>query len=336
LTVRGLPEVPGAAAGGTPASLDPRFARPRTLFFCIGAQKAGTSWLDRYLRDHPEICLPVQKELHYWTTVRQPGASHWWPRVTFELEKMERRGFVERLFRGPERRRRDRSWRLADAMYRDTAPGHWAYADTLFQVWRGQPVVGEITPDYAYLRAEVFAEMAALHPDVRFVYILRDPIDRLVSALKMSMRRAVRTDAPRIAARSFEDRLESAASDPEERNLELSRYDRTIRRLESVVAPERIGYFFYETIFAQPEVDRLADFLGVARRPGNFDKRVHAARGDEGALTPVMEARLAAVLAPTYAFVRARFGDRVPPQWRPVGQGPAWTGDDGVKGVSQG
>lgn len=320
-------------AGGTLASgLDPRFARPRTLFFCIGAQKAATSWLNGYLRGHPEVGLPVQKELHYWTTVRQPGASHWWPRVTFEIERMEKRSLPERLLRGLRGRRHDRSWHLADAMYRDTAPGHRAYADTLFQAWRGEPVVGEITPDYAYLKADVFAEMAALNPDVRFVYILRDPIDRLVSALRMSMRRAVRTDAPRIAEMAFEERLAKAAADPDERNLQLSQYDATIRRLESVVAPEKIGYFFYETILSQPEVDRLADFLGISRRPADFETRVHAAAGDEGALGAEMEARLGQVLAPTYAFVRARFGDRVPAAWRGIGV----NGDGGRMGVSRG
>lgn len=322
-------EAAAAAPAGGESALDPRFARPRTLFFCIGAQKAATSWLDGYLRGHPEVALPVQKELHYWTTVRQPGASHWWPRVTFELEKMEKRSLTERLLRGPGRRRYDRSWHLADAMYRDTEPGHRAYADTLFQAWHGEPVTGEITPDYAYLEADVFAEMAALHPDVRFLFIMRDPIDRLVSALRMSMRRAVRTDAPRIAEMAFAERVEKAVGDPEERNVLLSRYERTIGRLESVVAPERIGYFFYETILAQPEVDRLADFLGIARRPGDFGARVHGATGDEGALEAGMEDRLAAALAPTYAFVRARFGDRVPAAWRAIGDG-------GVTGVSRG
>lgn len=339
MSARGLRDAAGAVgrAGTAAAGLDPRFARARTLFFCIGAQKAATSWLDGYLRGHPEVALPVQKELHYWTTVRQPGASHWWPRVTFEIERMEKRSLSERLLRGPGRRRHDRSWHLADAMYRDTAPGHRAYADTLFQAWRGQPVVGEITPDYAYLEAGVFAEMAALNPDVRFVFIMRDPVDRLVSALRMSMRRAVRRDAPRIAAMPFEERADKAASDPEERNLLMSRYERTIGRLESVVASERIGYFFYETILSQPEVDRLAGFLGIARRPGSFAARVHAAKGDEGALTPEMEARLAAALAPTYAFVRSRFGDRVPAAWRASGatiedDGPA----EGLTGVSRG
>lgn len=304
-------------------ALDPRFARPKTLFFGIGAQKAATTWLDGYLRQHPQVCLPVQKEQHYWTTLRQPGASHWWPRVEFELDRINKRGLRDRLLRGPRGRRLDRSWRLQDAMYRDTAPGHHAYADSLFQTWKGEPVVGEITPDYAYLRAEVFAEMAALAPDVRFLYVLRDPMDRLVSALKMSVRRSTRTHAPQIAERPLEARLADAAADPENRNLLLSKYDGTIRALESVVAPERIGYFFYETIFTQGEIDRLTDFLGVSRHPAAFDAKVFAADGEAATLDPGTETRLMAALSPTYAFVRARFGNLVPATWRGAGQDPA-------------
>ncbi len=167
-------------------------------------------------------------------------------------------------------------------MYRDAAPGHRAYADTLFQAWRGQPV-GEITPDYAYLKPEVFAEMAAVDPDVRFLFIMRDPIDRLVSALRMSMRAhahrgaADRGNGVRGSAREGRRRPRGTqpaaiAVRPDDRAAQL------------VVSPEKIGYFFYETILTQPEVDRLTDFLGVARRSADFGKRVHAARGDEGGL----------------------------------------------------
>ena len=35
-------------------------------FLGIGAQKAGTTWLEKNLRCHPEIFLPEQKELHYF------------------------------------------------------------------------------------------------------------------------------------------------------------------------------------------------------------------------------------------------------------------------------
>jgi hypothetical protein len=35
-------------------------------FLGIGAQKAGTSWLAECLREHPDIYMPVEKELDYW------------------------------------------------------------------------------------------------------------------------------------------------------------------------------------------------------------------------------------------------------------------------------
>lgn len=35
-------------------------------FLCIGAHKAGTTWLHQMLGRHPDIGLPENKELHFW------------------------------------------------------------------------------------------------------------------------------------------------------------------------------------------------------------------------------------------------------------------------------
>lgn len=46
-------------------------------FLCIGAQKAGTSWLYENLRRHPELYLPDQKELHFFDRrFHRPLASY--------------------------------------------------------------------------------------------------------------------------------------------------------------------------------------------------------------------------------------------------------------------
>jgi hypothetical protein len=44
------------------------FSRPtRTVDFIIcGTQKGGTTALDEYLREHPEVCMADQKEVHYF------------------------------------------------------------------------------------------------------------------------------------------------------------------------------------------------------------------------------------------------------------------------------
>ncbi|MFA5940173.1 MAG: sulfotransferase [Sinimarinibacterium sp.] len=40
-------------------------------FLCIGAQKAGTSWLHSQLVPHPEVLFPAGKEAHYWDWVQR-------------------------------------------------------------------------------------------------------------------------------------------------------------------------------------------------------------------------------------------------------------------------
>jgi hypothetical protein len=295
--------------------IDPRFARPRTLFFGVGAQKAATSWLDHYLRDHPEVCLPVRKEQHYWDTHRLPaGGGKRLEKVGRELARIERRGLWKRLTRTPRRRALDEAWRRNDAMLRDRAPGHRAYADALFQVWRNEAVVGEITPAYALLGPETYAEMAALGSDVRFLFVMRDPVGRLLSGVRMNQRKdAGREGEPpgRLA-----ERFEAALCDPQHPSMLRSRYDLTLTRLDAAVPRERICCFFYESLFRQEEMDRLTDFLGIARRPARVSKRVNAGRPSAERLDPALEARALAVLEPVYDFIRARFGARVPETWR--------------------
>src|ERR1700759_3980060 len=46
-------------------------------FLCIGAQKAGTSWLDRNLRRHPKLWLPPMKELQFFSHLYLPAARKW-------------------------------------------------------------------------------------------------------------------------------------------------------------------------------------------------------------------------------------------------------------------
>jgi len=45
-------------------------------FLVAGAQKSGTSALDAYLREHPELCFPRQKELHFFDKDRLFASGH--------------------------------------------------------------------------------------------------------------------------------------------------------------------------------------------------------------------------------------------------------------------
>ena len=49
-------------------------ARPD--FLCVGAQKAGTSWLYRQLEPHPDFWMPPLKELHYLDSLHRTKRHH--------------------------------------------------------------------------------------------------------------------------------------------------------------------------------------------------------------------------------------------------------------------
>ena len=289
----------------------------RRLLYCVGAQRAGTSWLDAMFRGHPELHAPILKEVHYWDALRLPGAG-WhrrraapdlaWHRGASLLERA-RRYPLRAAFRGGamERLLLARAG-LFDAPSRD----HANYAALMLDGSRPGQVLVDNTPSYALLGAATFAEMAAL-ADARFLFVMRDPVARLWSGIdhRLGTRITDGTTSPEVAAARFTAALE----DNENPDLARSDYGRTIAALEAAVPESRRLYLFHETLFSQAAYDRVTDFLGVARgraRPGREVNRSRAidVRPDAAALARARER-----LAPVYDFVRGRFGREVPATW---------------------
>lgn len=293
-------------------ALDPRFARPERLFFVIGAQKAGTTWLHDYCSGHPQICVPVFKELDYWSAIRGGFGTGM---LRNRLAKLEGRSPLRRAVSGFLFAKKARALELAERLVAGETPGHASYADALFQTYTDQRAAGEISPQYAMLGRDAFAEMNALGRDVRFALVMRDPLSRFFSGVKHSVR-AVHGDTGVTDDRVRD--LWMRQLDKAERVYSLLRssYDMTIRELEAAVPQDRIGYFFYETLFTQAEVDRFCRLLGVDPRPARLGSVRHGGAGKSVAMPADLAERTLALLAPTYEFLRARFGDQIPASWR--------------------
>ncbi|WP_340679170.1 sulfotransferase [Paraglaciecola sp.] len=54
-------------------------------FICIGAQRAGTTWLHNCLDEHPEIYVPATKELHFFDRYYSEGLESYKAHFTTEL-----------------------------------------------------------------------------------------------------------------------------------------------------------------------------------------------------------------------------------------------------------
>ncbi|EPZ44556.1 hypothetical protein N007_10785 [Alicyclobacillus acidoterrestris ATCC 49025] len=137
-------------------------------FLVIGAAKAGTTALYRYLSQHPEVFMPSIKEPNY-----------------FALANREVR------FQGPGDDRTNRSSITRFADYQ-----------ALFDEADGYQAVGEASPMYLYT-ADAANRIHDLIPNVKLIVILRDPVERAHSAylhLRRDEREPLANFADAIAA----------------------------------------------------------------------------------------------------------------------------------------
>lgn len=296
------PEVPPAADARPLPELEPL----DTMVFCVGTQKAGTSWLANRFNASPEVYMRV-KEPHYWTRNWGPGADG-------------RCGLP-----GPGKSRiRGYSYRVRRKLFGDASlPAHEQftghpydhsrYAAHLVRGLSGQRIVADFTPNYAGCSAATFAQMARVHRDTRFILVMRDPFDRLWSGIRHRVRFAL----PRIEDHGFLlQMLRDCMSDPRNEDRSLSAYSEIIPRLEAGVGRERVHYAFFETLFTQESLDAISAFVGLKAPLKMVKDAVNEGGRVKVKPDPALVAEIVKGFAPDYAFVRSRFADAVPESWR--------------------
>lgn len=283
-----------------------------TLLFCIGAQKAGTTWLYKMLQGHPECAVREPKEAHYFDVRRfGPGDEH---AAAISDRVIASARDLAGATRGPALRNAIKRLR-ARLDYMDifaAPPGDSSRYYRWLTAARGdRRLVADITPAYALLDRTDFAEMAAL-PASRFLFILRDPVDRLWSALRMGEGTDIPDDG--LFAQRCRERARRFRSDRNERRWRMCNYGATITELEAAVPAERIRYVFFEELFAPATHAALSEFLGITSLP--WDVSVRANSGRPARLPDRLAAHLYGELRPVYEFCAARFGASLPGRWR--------------------
>ena len=201
----------------------------RPTFLVIGAMKAGTTSLYRYLRAHPDVFMPESKELNFFFE----EAHGQWHRG---------RAWYEAQFAG-----------AGDSIAIGEASAFYA----------NYPVVSAV-PE----------RISDLLPAVRLVYVVRHPIDRIVS----HYRQAVLFEGER-------DPIDVALGQGDY-YLHPSRYGTQLGRFREHVDADRILVIRTDDLATDRErtVHRVLTFLGVQRPlpPGVLDERHHVA-GDRRA-----------------------------------------------------
>jgi len=198
----------------------------RPNFVIIGAQKAATSSLWMYLRQHPEVFMPGEKETDFFI------AEKAWP---LGLE------WYESLF---------------------------ASAAS-----KGATAVGEASPNYTLYPGfpGVPKRMAQVIPEARLIYVLRDPIERMVSGYLQ------------VLAHGQETLPIKRALLERPHYVDASRYAMQVERYLPYFDRSRILIILSEDLEAKPAetLDRVLRFLELPHgwRPADLGVRYHTTQG---------------------------------------------------------
>jgi hypothetical protein len=279
------------------------------VFLCVGAAKAGTSWLHAQLSNHPECHFRTLKELHYFNALEDGKLNR-------ELRKHrdQQAAVLDRVARRADGPSDAQIQRLADR-------GAWldvlerrgedleAYLAYLHAGQETRKVVGEMTPAYALLPAERLEKMAKMAPDVRFLYLLRDPVERLWSHVRMMAGR--RADDGVVTAKSSAHILERTLHGAEDQIAMRSDYASAINKLAASVPRAKVIFEVFEDVVAGDGLNRICDFLGISRmKPDSAP--IHAGQTLE--MTPKQREMSRKWLENQYVAAQAALG-RMPAAW---------------------
>jgi hypothetical protein len=274
-------------------------------FLGIGAPRAGTTWLHANLGKHPEIWLTPVKEVHYFDA-RQRGD----PRGSFYRRHLRKR--VRRYGSVATYRERWRDGTLLSQLAWDlhffVPPRTNRWYRNIFRPGPGQ-IAGEITPAYSILKTQLVREIGEINPDLRVIYLLRDPVERSWSSAISELARRRGRSPEKITDQQLLRHFERTA------HVLRTDYLRTFETWESVFGRDQMFVGFLDDIREDPGdlLIRLYRFLGVSDSeehvPAGLSRKVNSSREYSTAIPEPVRIHLAELYLPQLQELSERFGE---------------------------
>lgn len=282
---------------------DPNGKPRKPDFLGIGAQKAGTTWLSQMLGQHPALWTPPFKEVHFFNHRFIQDHRAWLPwhfkRARANIQKRhEARGeetppqiekYLDRVTREP--------------MFTN----HWY--KLVFAPAPADRKTIDITPEYSTLPEEGVDFVAKFLPDAKFIYIIRHPVDRAISQLKMNLTRKRRKPA------SVEEWL-AEVEDPV--LVDRGDYRTYVPRWNARFGADRLLYLPFGQIARDPLglLRQVETFLDLPAHDYRDAGRKVFASDNTLAVPDKARAALRAKLEPQFAFLDETFGRTFTSQFR--------------------
>ncbi|MEX2521109.1 MAG: sulfotransferase [Paracoccaceae bacterium] len=254
----------------------------KKLFLCVGAAKTGTTWLYRNLEAHPDLWFTPEKELNYFFS--KYGAFN---RLT-PLARNRKLEIMRAMRDDPDRKLDAAEQKFVWFAQQDegAAAIHWyerfasgRITDHWYRgLFAGMPEGAwacDFSPSTSLTPAETWPRIAHFADEVRIVYILREPCERLWSHAKFHARFIGKLDE--FAAmgadevKAFVDQFKLAGDGD---------YGAHLARIYAAIPRKNVLVIDYRDISNRPEkaLRRVEAHLGLsrgARRPDLMTGRIN-------------------------------------------------------------
>lgn len=270
----------------------------------VGCTKGGTTWLYSQLNNSKNIDMGFKKEYHVFDALYEPSCEG------FLTRKLSILNDTPHNFKSLSKK--------VDLLkhisfYLDTQ-NYYDYFDCLWSKG-GDDVttVGDITPSYSALPVEALREiksnLVSRGFKVKVIFLMRDPIERIWSSVRMKRKKQLRTD-PNIKLPS---ELTHVKRMFKTHQYEIrTRYEITVKNLEQVFDQDDIFYACYENLFVDQTLNDLKLFLNLSGLEFDVAHKVNVSKKDSSLLE--LDQGLASQIfnhyKDTYEFCESRFDSK--------------------------
>ncbi|WP_333715128.1 sulfotransferase [Yoonia sp.] len=286
------------------------------ILYCLGATKAGTTWLYRYLHDHPDCAMPAVKEAHYWDTFEAERRDKQLTAFRVRLREMRddktQAAKAGRGWQVDNMDRRINEMKALVAVLEGPRGDDAAYLGWLRQGRADARLVADITPNYATLDDATLERMRDAAPEAKFILLIRDPLDRLWSHIRMQARRQ-RQEHEKYEKKANNILYRILNRGQETHILERGDYPKIIRKLRRVIPQGRLLIAFFEDLLTDAGLAKVCAFLGIAPRQAQVETPVHA--GPEVVMLDKLRPRALGLLNEHYEWVARNVGP-LPQRWQ--------------------
>lgn len=220
-------------------------------FYCIGVQKAGTTWVYENLSNHPAFCMPFLKEVDFFNYRHLPHQRGW---ILSFLQKRCLKSIQWHLTEIDKQNFEKKKKRIQHICALALDPFTQSWYSKIFEECPSHLLCGDITPEYSLLDEVGIRDILTFTPNAKFILMLRDPIERDFSHACMQLR-----NSEIISEDDFIRVLSQAGL------IARSDYPAIIQRWEQELPNGNLKIFFYDDIIKRPQqlLIEIVNFLGT-------------------------------------------------------------------------